>query len=70
MSEGFEMLNRLIPSEFSAGYWGEYYFMNYFDIPNIERSDENVDISQLPVLKNTMYHVIYGNEGSIVIALK
>lgn len=70
MSEGFEMLNRLIPSEFSAGYWGEYYFMNYFDIPNIERSDENLDISQLPVLKNTMYHVIYGNEDSIVVALK
>lgn len=70
MSEGFDMLNRLIPSEFSWGYWGEYYFLNYFDIPNIVQNDEEIDMSGLNVLKDTMYHTIYGDESHIVVELK
>ena len=70
MSEGFDMLERLVPSGFSEGYWGEYYFVNYFNIPNIEQTGETIDINQLPVLKDTMYHTIYGDGQSVVIELK
>lgn len=70
MSEGFGMMNRLVPSEFSRGYWGEYYFLNYFHIPQIVRSDEEIDIDSLDILKDTMYHRIYGDGKHVVVELK
>lgn len=71
MSSGYHMLERLIPTEFCEGYWGEYYFLNYFNIPNVvPGDDEDDDFKELPLLKETMYHNIYGDKSKILIELK
>lgn len=67
----YPILDRIIPSTFSADHWGEYYFYNYFDLKNIVR-DTSIDLTtlDLPVIEDTIYHTIKGNEDYILIELK
>lgn len=67
----YPILDRIIPSTFSADHWGEYYFYNYFDLRNIER-DTSIDLTtlDLPVIDDTIYHTIKGNDNYILIELK
>ena len=69
MSFGYEMLERLIPTGMGEGYWGGYYLLNYFNIPNIEQGDK-MDVEEMELLCDSMYHMIYGKENEILIVLK
>ena len=72
MPTDYMALERLVPTTFSGYGWGEYYFCEYFDIRNVQWVDETTrsDVGELPVLKDTMYHMIKGNDEYVQIILK
>ena len=70
MSSGYDMLARLIPTEFSGGHWGEYYFVHYLNIPNIQGTPDDYKESTYPIIKDTMLYTISGDDRNIVICLK
>lgn len=74
MPSSSKMLIRLMPEGFYGGsYWGGFKFINYYNLKNIVwNEDTHEDISEydLPVLKDTMYHTIKGNDQYILIELK
>lgn len=70
--QSYQILNRLVPDTFGRGWvWSEYYFYEYFDFKNTT-SDYSIDLTayDLPIIRDTMYHTIRGNEGYILIELK
>jgi hypothetical protein len=71
MTQNYQMLKRLMPYTFSSGYWGSYWFFNYYDLKNIV-SDDSIDLTtfNLPLIGDHMYHTIYGNDSYILIDLK
>lgn len=71
MPQDYELLNRLVPIQFGGTYWEGYYFYNYLDLKNVVQ-DYSKDLTtyNLPVLKDTMYHRIKGNDENILIELK
>ncbi len=72
MPQNYQILNRLVPNTFGdSWYWSKYYFYHYFEWKNVKQ-DASVDLTkwELPVLKNTMYHTIRGNEEFVLIELK
>lgn len=72
MPQDYQMLNRIIRNYFGVPYlWCGYYFYNYFDLKNVVR-DNSIDLTayNLPVLKDTMYHTIRGDDKYILIELK
>ena len=72
------ILFRLIPTLFSENDWGENYFYCFYGIKDIAMLEDGsyvldqMDITKLdlPVLKDTMFHTIRGNDDYIVIDLK
>lgn len=70
MAEVYPLLSRITFTGLSEGYWGGYYLYHYFNIPDITGITDGSRAEDLPVLKDTMYHTIRGNESSIVISLK
>ena len=65
----YSILNRLVPQTFGSGWhWSGSYFYGYFKLQNIEWSTD--DFPPLPILKDTMYHTIYGDDNTIVVSLK
>ena len=72
MIKDFPVLQRLTASKISSyGGWGQYYLFNYFGIKNI-KVDPKIDLKEydLPILKDTMYHTIRGNDKNILIEVK
>ena len=72
MPQNYQILNRLIPIQFKEEWmWGLYYFYNYFDLRNVKQ-DETIELKDfdLPILKDTMYHTIKGNDKYVLIELK
>lgn len=75
MPQDYNMLNRLIPKTF-GGYdwiWNGTYFYYYFGMENVVSCGtlaEDFSTYDLPVLKETMYHDILGDESRILIKLK
>lgn len=70
--QDYQMLNRLLPATFSGGDdLTQYRFFYYYGLPNLrmaepkERPPEN-----LPILKDTLYHTISGEDGYLLIHLK
>lgn len=56
-----------------GGAWGQCGFYNYYGIKNVSsnwRSPSNIPESELPIIKDTMYHTIKGNDDVILIELK
>ncbi len=79
MPQDYQMLNRLVPTTFgdASDNWGKFYFYHFFDLRNVKTlkemdNDIPVDLTtfDLPVLDDTMYHTIKGNEKYILIELK
>ena len=73
MPKDYKMLDRLLPDTFCANWWwGEYYFRNYFGLKQIMISDSSIDLTEynLPIIKDTIYHTIKGNDNYILIELK
>ena len=70
MPKDYNILNRLIPILFQGNWiWGEYYFYNYFNLRNVTLV-RGTDMTNLPVLKDSMYHTIKGDDTHIFIILK
>lgn len=72
MPKDYNILNRLVPVLFQERWiWGEYYFYNYFGMKKVAQ-DRSSDYStlNLPVLKDTIYHTIKGDDTHILIILK
>ena len=67
-----QILNRLIPITFSGDwFWGDYKLCHYYGIKNlIQNKDVDLTQKKLPILKDTMYHKIYGDSENILIKLK
>lgn len=72
------ILSRLVPTLFSGGNWGENYFYSFYGVRNIAMLADggslldHTDITKLdlPVIKDTMFHTIRGNDECMVIDLK
>ncbi len=72
MPKDYKMINRLVPTTFGGDWsWNIQYFYSYFKIPNIY-IDYSKDLKEmnLPLLKDTMYHQIFGDSNNILIVLK
>lgn len=73
MPQDYDMLNRLIPISFQNSNYilGRIEFLEYYNL-NMLIWEENVDLSDfnLPILKDTMYHTIRGNERYLLVILK
>ena len=73
MPQDYEMLNRLVPNTFgySSSYWRGFRFFMYYGLKNLDW-DTDYDLTEydLPVLKNSIYHTIYGNDEYILIELR
>lgn len=72
MPQDYQILNRLIPSTFGGGdVWSSAYFFSYLNIKNITISkDDSLLALDLPIIKDTMYHEIRGDDTHIIITLK
>ena len=72
------ILSRLVPTLFSGNNWGENYFYSFYGVKNIAMLEDGshildeTDITKLdlPVIKDTMFHTIRGNDECMVIDLK
>lgn len=72
------VLRRLVPVTFggSGWTWNQAYFFTHFGLKNVKQNasynDNYINLREmnLPILKNTMYHTIYGDEDYILIELK
>ncbi len=72
MPQDYQILNRLVPSTFGDGdVWSSAYFFSYFNMKNVTIStDDSLLNLNLPILKDTMYHEIKGDDTHIIITLK
>lgn len=72
MNANCKILERLIPITF-RGYWlwGLKGFYGYYGLKNVQQ-DESIDLAtyNLPLIKDGMYHTVYGNNNYILIRLK
>jgi hypothetical protein len=76
MPQNYQILNRLVPREFSETWVGGLKFYYYYDSNFISNSDyyRDIDIDlttyNLPMLVDGRYHTIYGNDSYMLIELK
>jgi len=72
MPQNYGILNRLMPKTFGSGEdWSQYGFYYYYALPNaIWNRDVDLTAMNLPVLEDTMYHIIYGEGSAVLIQLK
>lgn len=72
LPEHFPILSKLIPNTFNGNwYWGIYKFYYNYGLKNIRSNgDLNLKEKDLPILKESIYHTIKGNEEYILIELK
>lgn len=66
------IIDRLVQQSFGGNwYWNEVYFLNYFGIKNIKIAEEDIDVENLEIVKDTMYYQIETNHVDyILITLK
>lgn len=72
MPQNYQMLNRLVPETFAGtDDLQQIGFFYYYKLPNMKKAEE-VDLTtmDLPVLKETSYHRISGNQEYVLIELK
>lgn len=72
MPQDYNMLNRLVPKSFGdATEWAHYGFYYYYDLKNVVW-DPSQDLTQmdLPLLEDTMYYRLYGDEAHVLVVLK
>lgn len=72
MPQNYQMLNRLIPSTFGGGDdLTQYGFYCYYDLRGVVwNQDTDLREMDLPVLEDTMYHIIRGDGNYILVELK
>lgn len=66
------VIDRLIPKTFgdNSWCWASRYFYYYFNLPNMEETTEEFDISKMKLYKETRYHNIYKSNNELIIELK
>lgn len=70
--ERYGILKRLVPVTFRADWmWGTYKFYYYYGLKNVVQ-DSSVDLRtcSLPIIEDTMYFTIRGNDNDILVELK
>ena len=68
----YPIIGRLVPITFQEKWsWGRKELFSYYGLKNIVW-DDSLDLTthQLPLLEETMYHAIYGNDKYVLISLK
>lgn len=72
MNKNYNILNRLIPITFRESWsWGQKQFFGYYGLKNVTRdASKDLKTYDLPIVKDTMYHTIYGNDQYVLIQLK
>lgn len=73
MPQEYEILKRLVPITFndSSYKFGRMEFDSYYNLKNINWNDDiDLNTYNLPIIKDTMYHTIKGNEDYLLIVLK
>ena len=72
MPNDYDMLKRLVPLTFGGeNVWYQAAFFYYSNLKNIIELPSNEALpANLPLLKDTMFHTIYGNEEYLCISLK
>lgn len=70
--QDYQMLNRLLPATFSGGDdLTQYRFFYYYGLPNLRMAEpKEKPPENLPILKDTLYHTISGEDGYLLIHLK
>jgi len=73
MPQDYQILNRLVPITFgdSTWDWGRFGFSTYYRLRNIVW-DNSIDLRDydLPLLKKSLYHTIWGNDSYVLIEVK
>lgn len=73
MSEEYTLLKKMVTVQFrdSSWPWGDYWLTNYYGASCLI-TDDSIDLAEydLPVLTDSMYHTIRGNDNYIYIELK
>lgn len=72
MPQNYQILNRLVPNNFNGDWmWGVFGLHHYYDMKNTVWVEYSVtELRELELLRDTMYHTIWGNEECIQIHLK
>lgn len=76
MSDGYNMLKRLIPVQFDSSGWGEYKMLHYYGLDDVCISTYDNAITRVEiyddwdVLHENFYHAIYEKDGYFIIELK
>lgn len=77
MPDSYRIIYRLVLMVFgeTGNMWDQYKFFHYYELKNIRQnfgSDVAEDLTEckLPILKDTMYHTIKGEDGRVLIELK
>lgn len=73
MIEEFGILKDLVTVQFrdSDSYWGDYKLIYYYHMDFLEKAyDTDLTELDLPVISDTVYHTIHGDEKHILIVLK
>ena len=71
-AERFPIIKRLVPSTLGNGWWwSEYYFYYHFSLQNvINVSDDDLNESNMTILKNGMYYKIKGDGETFVVEIQ
>lgn len=72
VSDKYPIIERLVPIMFREEWmWGYREFYQYYGLKNVVQ-DTTIDLTtyNLPVIEDSMYHTIYGNDQYILIELK
>lgn len=71
-NSGYRMLYRLVPITFQESWrWGSYEFYHYYGLKNVSNVNNlQIDPIEYPILQNSAYHTIYGQDEKFIIVLK
>ena len=71
MAQSYNMLSRLIYVTFQEWWWGQKQLLEYYGMKNVVTdTKQDLTVYGLPVVKDSMYHTIYGNGNYVLIELK
>ena len=72
MRHNSAVLSRLVPITFRGAWpWGQKGFYGYYGLKNVKQ-DDSIDLTAyaLPLIKDGMYHTIYGEDNYVLVKLK
>jgi len=72
MPQDYQILNRLVPEAFGGSpEWAHYGLYYYYGLKNVVWDpDQDLTRMELPLLEDTMYYRLYGDEAHVLVELK